>query len=399
MPRSRSRHSACSPRYTSRTRRSLLAREALEKLVALEPQSPRGHLELAQLLADSGDLEGSLAVLKQLTDRVPADAAGETAIAQIQLSQKDWGAVQSTAERIRKARPDDPIGYYLAGLALQQQGRLEESVGELETALEKSPTAAQPLIALARGYVALKQPEKAEARLKQLLAEDPASAVGLYLLGDLYTSTDRLPQAKAQYQAAIEAHPTAPLGYSRLAAVQGAQGDAAVAVSTLRSGLEATGHNAGLAFELASRLDAAGQFDEAAAVYEEMLKRDPALDAAANNLAALYANHRAEDPQSLSRALELAKRFEGSEQAVLLDTLGWVHYRRGDYPEAAAVLERAAARPDAFPELSYHLGMTYLKLGRTDDARERLAEAVKAPQPFPGIDEAREVLKGLQGSP
>ena len=146
----------------------------------------------------------------------------------------------------------------------------------------------------------------------------------------------------------MKAHPNAALGYSRLAAVQAAQGDTAAAVATLRSGVEATDHNASLALELANRLEAAGQYEQAAAVYEDMLKRNPASDAAANNLAALYANHRADDPQSLTRALELGQALSKAPSSRCSSTPLAGSSTAGQLRRGSAVLEKAAAKAKPF---------------------------------------------------
>ena len=130
---------------------------------------------------------------------------------------------------------------------------------------------------------------------------------------------------------------------------------------------------------------------EAVATYEAMLKRDPEDIAAANNLALLLVTHRS-DAASLARAGELTARFKDSTSPGLLDTYGWVAFKRGEATEAAAALERATTlAPDA-PELRYHLGMAQLELGRRDEARKNLEAAVQAGRDFPGLAEAREAL-------
>jgi tetratricopeptide (TPR) repeat protein len=53
----------------------------------------------------------------------------------------------------------------------------------------------------------------------------------------------------------------------------------------------------------------------------------------------------------------------------ILDSLGWVHYRMGNYEEALKVLHLAyAARPD--PEIAAHLGEALWKSGQRDEARK-----------------------------
>ena len=42
-------------------------------------------------------------------------------------------------------------------------------------------------------------------------------------------------------------------------------------------------------------------------------------------------------------ALELARRFERSDEPTEMDTLGWAYYRNGDYPAAIRLLERVVA--------------------------------------------------------
>jgi Flp pilus assembly protein TadD len=86
------------------------------------------------------------------------------------------------------------------------------------------------------------------------------------------------------------------------------------------------------------------------------------------------------------------QRFAGAQQAPFLDTLGWVQYRNGNYEAALEALERMQAAGEMTPERQYHLGMTYLALGRLDDARPLLTAAASAEQPFPGIEEARTAL-------
>jgi hypothetical protein len=59
-------------------------------------------------------------------------------------------------------------------------------------------------------------------------------------------------------------------------------------------------------------------------------------------------------------------------------------------------LEKVASQLDPVPsEVQYHLGMTYARLGRVEEARTLLTAAVGAGRPFPGIETARETLGSL----
>ncbi len=379
------------------TRQELaLAEDALKKAIEAAPREPPAYLDLARLRVESGDMEGASVILERLLAQVPDNTVAQDALARIQLSEQDWGAMEKTAERILSIRPEHPLGYYFKGLILQRKGQLEESVVQFEKALDKRPNALDPALALARSQVALGQPEKAVKGLKQLLEIAPGSTAALNLLGQVYASMERFPDAKAQFERVIASDRTSPIAYVRLAEVQAQWGDIDAAIKTLRAGVEATERNAFLVFRLGMMLQEAGQYDPAEAAYEEVLKSNPEAQAAVNNLAMLLVNHLGDDPANLDRALELAQRFEDSEQPFYQDTLGWVHFRRGDYAKAAAILEKTADSLDPVPaEVQYHLGMVYVKLGRIEKAKRHLSSAVNAGGPFTGIDEAREALEGL----
>ncbi|MGH6609752.1 MAG: tetratricopeptide repeat protein, partial [Burkholderiaceae bacterium] len=83
----------------------------------------------------------------------------------------------------------------------------------------------------------------------------------------------------------------------------------------------------------------------------------------------------------LQEALQLIEKAHqlAPEDAFILDSLGWVHYRLGDMKQARAHLERAyAARPDA--EVAIHLAEVLWTSGDQQGARKLLRE-VRAKEP------------------
>lgn len=83
----------------------------------------------------------------------------------------------------------------------------------------------------------------------------------------------------------------------------------------------------------------------------------------------------------LSEALVLIEKAHqlAPEDAFILDSLGWVHFRMGDLKQARTHLERAyATRPDA--EVAVHLAEVMWAMGEQDNARKLLRE-VRAREP------------------
>ncbi len=89
----------------------------------------------------------------------------------------------------------------------------------------------------------------------------------------------------------------------------------------------------------------------------------------------IYAMTLADRGEQLDKALELANKAlaavpvdEKEERAGIQDTVGWVHYKRGEYAKAVENIAAAAAVAGGDQEVLYHLGLAYEKAGKPDQA-------------------------------
>lgn len=372
-----------------------LAQEAYERAIELAPGEPQAYLQLAGVRVRTGDKEGAMTVLDRLLTVDPDSKAAQETLARIQLSGQDWDALAKTAEKITAANPESPLGHYLEGLALQRRGEHREAVTHFEKALQIKPDVVEPLVGLARSYLALNEPEEAKRHVLDVLEDNPDNLVATNLLGDIYLASGDMDQAVTIFEGAASAQPKSPRAYVRLAQVYVAQGDLDAARSTLEKGVQETDRNGFLVLQLALVQEQAGDIDAAIRNYQGMLERFPDSLVPANNLAVILARQ-AGDRTALDRALELASRLKNSDIPVFLDTLGWVHYQRGEYDAALPYLEKAVAGNPQNPEFRYHLGMAYVKKGSVDAARENLAVAAGA-EGFAGRTAAQNALDGLGG--
>ncbi|NTU57626.1 MAG: tetratricopeptide repeat protein [Chlorobiaceae bacterium] len=119
---------------------------------------------------------------------------------------------------------------------------------------------------------------------------------------------------------------------------------------------------------LAMAYDALGRKKSCREAYARVLELDAHNTLAMNNLAYLLA----EEGTKMSRALRLAENavMLEPENGVYLDTLGWVHYRMGNYDLARQMLEKAVATGVVESEIFQHLGLAYEKLGNEQKAEE-----------------------------
>ena len=252
-----------------------------------------------------------------------------------------------------------------------------------------------PLMSIVTADLAQRKPERAIARLNGVLKESPKNPVAHELLGEVYIFEKKYNEAEQSLRNAIEANPKWNVPYRTLGNIYIAKGDVAKASQVYQQGLNAIPDDPDLQMLLAGSYERTHSYDMAIDLYEKILAKNSANDIAANNLASLLADHR-QDPQSLKRAKELAMRFESSQQPAFMDTLGWVYYKSGETDKAISLLEKAVKQAPGVSVFRYHLGMVYYKKGDLQSAKTQLAKAVESKNEYPGLEEARGILKQIR---
>ncbi len=371
-----------------------LARESLEAAIQASPQEATANFELAQLLLQTGKPDDAIAVLEKMQKFAPDHVGILLGLAKIYASQRNWGEVAEVAQQMRAKQPDKAMGYYYQGLALQGFERLEESVNLFEQSLAISPNAVEPLIAVAKSWMALKQPDKAMERIEQAIAHNNENFLAYNLKGEILVIQKRPDEAGTAFDKAREINPKWPVPYRNLAKLRMIEKKVPEAISVLEQGVSNT-KDVSLTIELASIYDSNGHETEARELYEKLLADRPDIDVVKNNLAMMLVRGEP-NKADLDKALELTKDFTLSENPIFVDTLGWVRYMRGETKEAKILLERAYKPELKIPDISYHLGMAYYKLGNKQEARKMLEEAVSSGRTFEGAEQAKQVLAELK---
>jgi Flp pilus assembly protein TadD len=116
---------------------------------------------------------------------------------------------------------------------------------------------------------------------------------------------------------------------------------------------------------------------------------DPLLQ---NNLAWVYAI----EGQNLDQALSLATQAKQAAPDLIPinDTLGWIQYRKGNYPVAVGLLSDVVQKVPQSAEYRYHLGMALSGAGQKDKAKEELSKALQLAPPL-SHDDAKQAQDTL----
>src|SRR5262249_23111997 len=153
-----------------------------------------------------------------------------------------------------------------------------------------------------------------------------------------------------------------------------------------KAGLQMQPDSSALRVLLASVLEVKGDFEGAIAEYESILQQEPGSIVVANNLASLLTDHRTDRP-SHERAYTLALTLRKSQVPHFKDTLGWIHYQRGEHKAALPLLEEAATELPNLPLVRYHLAMNYIALSEPTKAEEQLKKALEQAASNPELGE------------
>ena len=200
-------------------------------------------------------------------------------------------------------------------------------------------------------------------------------------------------QSEESFQAALKADPDYLPPYFALARLYLAEKKSDLAIKQLQAALEANPKQLGAHMLLAIIFDSQKRFDRSEKHYRAILDLNPNFAPAANNLAFLLA----EQNKNLDEALGLARvaKEKMPDDPNVMDTLGWVYYKKGIYDMAIIEFGDALEKMPENPAILFHLGMAYYQKGDKERARNELQAALGISDTFDGAEEAKKVLKGL----
>ena len=377
-----------------------LAEDRFAAAYRFSNESPRVGMVYAQFFIRHGELGRAERLLEKLAVKNPNEADILKLLAEIKLRKQDWVAAEELAERLQALNAADSAGYQISGAALAGLQNLEESRSAFEKAYEVTPEAGQAMQSLVQAYLRDGDVEKAEAFLSNVLTSSQSNYLASRLLAEIKLRKNEPDAAVKLIRDAIAGDPQEEAGYIILAKHFLATGKKKDAEEVLSEGLKVIPYGFMLNMIQAGVYESDGDYSAAIEIYEKLLEERPNSEIVVNNLASLVAEH-AENEDELQWAYTLAKRFRNSKVPYFQDTLGWLHYRLGEYNMATPLLRSAVDKEPNVAILRYHLGMAYKAEGNRNNAIRELDQAVTLgkTQPFSQIKDAEKTLSELRAIP
>ena len=355
-----------------------LAEQRLAQAVEVSGGAPRVALIYANFQLARGNLDAADQVL---TDSLRASGDLEVArlLGQVLLRKGDVEGAQTVFDQLSASDNPNaaPLARALQAGILFNQNRIEESLAFLRNSVgegggEDLDSALQILrIQMMSGRI-----EEARSQLAALRARYPGSVALRLLEGNMLDLEGKTEAAVAVYRRLLEENPGEMILVQRLYAALKDAGRGAEASDLLVRVLEDTPGDRSLRLLRALELERAGEIDAAIDIYEALYAETPDDPVVANNLASMLAYYR-ENSADLERAHRIARRLTGLNIPALLDTLGYIEFRRGELDRAILNLQAAARGLPQEPTIAFNLAQAYAAAGRTDEARAELARGTR----------------------
>lgn len=349
------------------------AREAYERLFKSDPRTVRIALAYARHLASQGDLKAARQVLKENIEK--SGGEGHPVVRELKTKLDEGGKVEPLLSSATEGMAEV---FYNLGEALSTEGGSSIGLIYLQMALRLRPDFPFALAALANVYEATKRYSDAIQTYDRVPPGGPLDvsievrkAINLNLL-------DRQDEAVALLEKTAAANPTDVRPLDALGSILRARKRWDEAIVTYTKAIDLIDkpekqhwtyfYARGTSFERAK------QWSKAETDLVRAMKLNPEQPLILNYLGYSWIDQN----KNLQRGLKLIEKAVSlkPDDGYIVDSLGWAHYRLGNFTEATRYLERAVELRPEDPVLNDHLGDAYWHVGRTREAKFQWEQAL-----------------------
>lgn len=355
------------------------AADRLERVLRMEPGNRMIQLQLAEMQHRGGKTEKAVETLESMIEADEADVEALATLADIRMEQRDFAKATILFERLLAIQKDNPEIKLRVGVAYFGQAEKDSTLLKKAKKLFQEAAAAMPENWRPFWYLGALEDLQGNDSLAAIHFERVTSLEGepfeaWWAVGTRAFDANQHEKVVELMQRAKRLFPNDFRVYLLLGLSSARLNQNDAAVENLKKSLELNPDDVNTLSSLALTLDGMKRFEESDSLYERALRIDPSSHIVLNN----YGYSLAERDLQLSRALRMSLEAVKADSAnsSYLDTLGWIYYKLGNYPEAARYIEKAIQAGDASAVVHEHLGDVYFKLNDPARARELWQKAL-----------------------
>jgi tetratricopeptide (TPR) repeat protein len=317
----------------------------------------------ARLLSEQGDLAAATKVYEDFSAIIPHHPL-------IQRARADLKTKQALEPLVHSAKEGAAEALYGLGSAGSRQGDELPALVYLRLSLYLRPSSDLTAVTLASLFEQLKQTDQAIAAYRLVPASSPLKVGADIQIALELDGAGKSEEAMRRLNDIIAERPHDVEALSALAELQRSAKKYADAAATYDKAIAAVGipqrDNWTLFYFRGICYERSKQWPKAEADLKKALELYPDQPLVLNYLGYSW----------VDQGLNLEEAFKMLRKAVelrpndgyIVDSLGWAHYKLGQYTEAAETLEKAINLKPADPILNDHLGDAYWRVNRRTEA-------------------------------
>ena len=328
----------------------------------------------AELKMRSGGLGEAITSMLAFLKAYPTNAQGKMILANAYTAMGQMDQAFSLYTELGQQFPKQPEFPAYLGFIHSRQGRPAEARKMYEEALRLSPyylSASEELLDL---DVDEKKFDVAQERVNALLVLHTNAPGAMMLAAKVALAKGDKTNATRLLKEVAQRTPEASGLYVLLAQLESSSGDNKSAIAQFQQAIQRNPDDVTSQLQLGMAYDAEGDYANARKHYETVVKLNPRVAMAWNNLAYLLAE-RLNELEPAAAAAGKARELQPSDPDTA-DTLGWIHFRKGEFPQALNLLREAAGRKPNVAEIVYHLARTEYVMGQEDAARASFQKVI-----------------------
>lgn len=350
-----------------------LAIETLSQVVEINPGHAPSQVRLAQMYNQNKDPEHAMKILNLVTHTDPGYPVAWESIARIAIEHKDMETARSAIARLENFKDQEMVATFLKGQISQANGETSDAKSTYAKIIEADPTSPLAERAVFEMVERHHTPAELTETVRYLTSLNTDSPYINTIIGETYMTLGKPELAAPAFDKAIAGKSQLPDPYLNRSKIHRDAGDIDKAIEHLKAAQKVNPNDIRADLILADIYIRQQKYLETIAIYEDVLKRYPELDMAANNMAAIIAEYAPNDTTALEKAAKAVERFATAKNAEFLDTLSWIYYRQGKYSQANTVMARNMALGQGItPEMHYHYAAILVKNNNKVKAKEEI---------------------------
>ena len=382
-------------RILAESRELTRAEESYAAALKLHPRSAPVLTELGLVHEFRGRRSVALETYEKLLEVDPRNDWAGRRVEAFRSGRQDLDAARAEFHRLRSREAAPGVARMKMALIHYELGNLEDAVTEFSLALAERPDDHRVRFYTGLTYGRLEDDEAAVRHFERIPADSEYFVDSRVQLASAYEGQERFPEAVTAIRAAIDKDDSRRKELFRfLAEVYRKAKDFPNAISAMHTVVELDPKSDRVHFALGALYDESKDKDKTIEFMQKAIELNPDYAAALNYLGYTYADLGVE----LDRAEQLIIRALAIQpnDGFYIDSLGWVYYRKGDYPRAIEQLEKAVHLAVDDPVIIEHLGDAYLKAGEPGKALRSYRDALKAAAEDEQVERIRSKIGELE---